>query len=432
MTSRSLVPRLPPSSTRRVPGVEGLRAAAACAVLVTHAWGAQGTIPGAAPVDVDGGIGIAFASLQLGVTLFFCLSGYLLYGPFAAWLVGDRPPPSVRAFARNRLLRIWPAYLVCAAGIVAFGLYRLGDGTVGYPPDLGRVARLFTMTTDVSPSIQGQGFPVAWTLPVELIFYASLPVLAALAARLRVLTRWQAALLPPVALLGLGLATRLALHHGPLSSSSWHWVVESSFLGQCDMFAWGMLTAVLAVGIRDHGVRLPLHWRKVAVPLAIVAVVLSAWRMRIDWQLTSSYANSVAAAAMGVLLAAVVLPHATARPQVVRALEWRPLVFVGIVSYSIYLWHSPVLDWMGEHGLVRPGVDGLAETIAVALAMTLVIASASYAFVEAPALRRKHVMSRRRTAGDLDRSPGTGRPDIPRPSRADDDAEPVTAARRGR
>ena len=288
------------------------------------------------------------------------------------------------------------------------------------------------MTTDLSPSIQGQGFPVAWTLPVELIFYASLPVLAALAVRLRVLARWQATLLPPVALLALGLGTRLALHRGPLSTSSWHWVVESSFLAQCDMFAWGMLTAVLAVGIGGHGVQLPIHWRRLAVPLAIMALVLSAWRMRIDWQLTSSYANSVAAAAMGVLLAAVVLPHATARPRVVRALEWRPLVFIGIVSYSVYLWHSPVLDWMGEHGLVRAGAGGLAATVAVALAMTLVIASVSYAFVEAPALRRKHVMSRWRTAAAPARSPDTDPRDTPRPSPVDAGVEPVTAARRGR
>jgi peptidoglycan/LPS O-acetylase OafA/YrhL len=314
---------------------------------------------------------------------------------------------------------------------MALGLYRLADGT-GYPPDAWRAVRLLTMTTDLSPGILGQGFPVAWTLPVELIFYASLPVLSAVAARMRLLTGWQAALLPPVVLLGLGLATRLALHHGPLATSSYYWVIETSFLTQCDMFAWGMLAAIAAPAIDRHGLRLPAHWRRVAVPAAVVVLVLCAARLGTENELTRSYANSVAAAAMGVLLAAVVLPHPVASPRVVRVLEWRPLVFVGIVSYSVYLWHSPVLDWMVGHGLVHGGVAGLAVTIAIALVVTLVIASASYAFVEAPALRHKHVMSRGRTAAgpapDRAPDPAGTRP----PSPGDAGAEPASAARPAR
>jgi peptidoglycan/LPS O-acetylase OafA/YrhL len=383
-----------PSSTRRIAGVEGLRALAATAVVVTHVWGAA-WVAGAQPVAIHGRIGTLFANLQLGVTLFFCLSGFLLYAPFVAWLLGDRPAPRLGAFARNRLLRIWPAFLVCCAvAMVGVGLYRLANGGLGRPPDLEHAVRLFTMTTDVTPSMQGQGFPVAWTLPVELIFYASLPLLSAVAVRLRWLTRWQAVLVPPAVLLAIGVATRTALHVGPLHSSDWYWVIEASFPGQCDMFAWGMLVAIVAAGIRDHGLVLPARWRLAAVPAAVLLLAYCMHRMKLDGPLTSSLWNSVAAAAIGVLLASIVLPHRTARPFVLRVLEWRPLVFVGLVSYSVYLWHSPVLDFTREHGWGHAGTAGLVFNVVMVLGITIAVAAASYILVEVPALRRKQTMRR--------------------------------------
>jgi peptidoglycan/LPS O-acetylase OafA/YrhL len=394
-----------PSSTRRIPGVEGLRALAASAVVITHVWGAA-WVAGRDPVALHGRIGTVFANLQLGVTLFFCLSGFLLYAPFVAWLLGDRPRPRLRAFARNRLLRIWPAYLVCCAvAMLALGLYRLADGGVGRPPDLDHAVRLFTMTTDVTPSMQGQGFPVAWTLPVELIFYASLPVLSALAVRLRWLSRRQAVLLPPAVLLVVGVATRAALHLAPLEGSSWFWVVEASFPAQCDMFAWGMLVAIVAAAIRHHGLRLPARWRLVAVPVAVLVLAYCMHRMKLDGPLTSSLWNSVAAAAIGVLLAAVVLPHRSARPYVLRVLEWRPLVFVGLVSYSVYLWHSPVLDWTREHGWGKAGTAGLVFNIVMVLGLTVAVAALSYVLVEVPALRRKRSMRQPVAAQEQRQSP---------------------------
>jgi peptidoglycan/LPS O-acetylase OafA/YrhL len=395
-----------PSSTRRIPGVEGLRALAATAVVVTHVWGAA-WVAGAQPVAIHGRIGTVFANLQLGVTLFFCLSGFLLYAPFVAWLLGDRPAPRLGAFARNRLLRIWPAFLVCcAAAMVGLGLYRLANGGVGRPPDLEHAVRLFTMTTDVTPSMQGQGFPVAWTLPVELIFYASLPVLSAVAVRLRWLTRWQAVLVPPVVLLALGLATRTALQNGPLHGSDWYWVIEASFPGQCDMFAWGMLVAIVAAGVRDHGLTLPARWRLVAVPAGVVVLAYCMHRMKLDGPLTSNRWNSVAAAAIGVLLAAIVLPHRSARPWVLRVLEWRPLVFVGLVSYSVYLWHSPVLDFTREHGWGHAGTAGLIGNVVMVLGLTIAVATLSYVLVEVPALRRKRSM-RQTVAAEEQRQPAT-------------------------
>src|SRR5690242_9257170 len=95
-----------PSWGRRLVGIEGLRGMAALSVLVHHV-----TIRLADP-DRIGGFARIGDWLTHGLTLFFVLSGFLLFRPFAASMVEGRPLPSIRKYARNRFLRIYPAYLV--------------------------------------------------------------------------------------------------------------------------------------------------------------------------------------------------------------------------------------------------------------------------------------------------------------------------------
>src|SRR4051794_29749582 len=91
----------------RIDGLDGLRAIAACSILIFHVWSTNAPTQTAAPF---GTLTLLLPPLREGVTLFFCLSGFLLYRPFAAALVrGTRPPPRAR-YALRRLLRIAPAY----------------------------------------------------------------------------------------------------------------------------------------------------------------------------------------------------------------------------------------------------------------------------------------------------------------------------------
>ena len=98
-----------PSSGRRLPGIEGLRALAACSVLVYHSWALSS--PSGRPVDL-GIFARSVPDLAFGVTLFFALSGFLLYRPFAAAVLRAEALPSVRGYLRNRALRILPAYWI--------------------------------------------------------------------------------------------------------------------------------------------------------------------------------------------------------------------------------------------------------------------------------------------------------------------------------
>src|SRR5215211_1360916 len=99
----------PPSFGARLTGIEGLRAIAAFSILVSHVW--LYTSPGGGQATL-GVLDLVLPDLSLGVTLFFALSGFLLYRPFAASVVRAQPMPRVSEYLRNRALRILPAYWV--------------------------------------------------------------------------------------------------------------------------------------------------------------------------------------------------------------------------------------------------------------------------------------------------------------------------------
>lgn len=388
-----------PSTGRRIPGIEGLRAIAATSIVIYHVWGSAA--PDWEPIGLDGRLGVVMSNLALGVTLFFCLSGFLLYGPFAASLLRADRLPDWRAYGRNRALRILPAFWVCAViAMLLLGLAVQRDGSFARP-SLRETAQLFTFTMDWFPSTIGTTFPVTWSLAVEAVFYVVLPLLAAAAATLAA-SRWlrsrprAAALLAPAALLALGLGTRFVLIVGTdgYDWSAWFGPLETGFLGQCDLFAYGMLVAVLRVEIADGRMTLPRHWRRVAGPAALAVLAVAFWKLPIDEQLTITPWNSAIAVAMSVLLAAVVLPPARPRPWTLRVLEFPPLVALGVISYSVFLWHQPVIDGLREHGLTADGARGFVLNLAVVFAVTVAVSALSYRFVEAPALARKRSMRR--------------------------------------
>ena len=93
-------------------GIEGLRAVAAGSIVIYHVWLYSSP---SGPVDAGYLSRFALPHLSVGVTLFFALSGYLLYRPIAASLLETGQVPDVRNYLRNRALRILPAYWVILA-----------------------------------------------------------------------------------------------------------------------------------------------------------------------------------------------------------------------------------------------------------------------------------------------------------------------------
>ena len=155
----------------RFPAADGARALAAFGVLLTHV----GLLSGfnfAHPA-----IGAYFARAEVGVSIFFVLSGFLLYRPFAVRRFAGHPPGETGKYARRRLLRIFPAYWV-ALTIVAFVLRA--------PPFVephSIVAHyLLLQIYDPNQVVFGP-IDQAWSLATEVSFYVFLPIWAWLLAR---------------------------------------------------------------------------------------------------------------------------------------------------------------------------------------------------------------------------------------------------------
>ena len=88
------------------PALDTMRAIGALGVVITHVgfW--------AGIYTSQGYVGVLVARADVGVALFFVLSGFLLYRPFARWSLGASERPSIRSFAIRRAARIFPAYWV--------------------------------------------------------------------------------------------------------------------------------------------------------------------------------------------------------------------------------------------------------------------------------------------------------------------------------
>jgi peptidoglycan/LPS O-acetylase OafA/YrhL len=354
--------------------------------------------------------------LAFGVILFFTLSGFLLYRPFAAAVLRGQPLPALGTYLRNRALRILPAYwviLLLSGVVLGSVLVPTGDGELenGALRDVDLLARSAVFLQYAHADTVLTGIGPAWSLAVEVTFYVALPGLAlvAYALGIRCTTRRGrrlAVLTPPVLLLLVGLSGKAAAAYAfpgiePFAGwrSDWHSVLERSLWTHADLFAFGMTVAVLRVDSEDRLLRLPRHWAKGAVFLALLAYGLTAHHTYIDEHLSYSPWNTVMALACAMALAIVVLPARRPRAsRLVRLLEWRPLVAAGVGSYSVFLWHEPLVRWLADHGLTLAGTAGFIVNTIVLAAVTGGLSVLTYRYVESPALRRRRRTFARRTA----------------------------------
>ncbi|MFA9273127.1 MAG: acyltransferase family protein [Baekduiaceae bacterium] len=312
--------------TPRFPHLDGVRAIAALSVLVSHTSGLTNFAPS------NSWFGPATARFNVGVTIFFVLSGFLLYRPFVAARLADRDGPAIGDYLRRRAVRIIPAYWLALTLLAIW-------------PGLGGVfTKDWWIYYGFAQNFQGttiiQGIPPAWTLHIEVTFYVVLPFIALAAARwLR--RRPTAEQRRPELLLiaGLGLAS--------LALRTWRFEVdpgevESHMLQQ--MFLWfalGMALAVLSAHLAARPQdRLPgwvrlvrdrpwVPWTGALVVLVVSTRIGLPTTLLVNYDAKRWFAEHVLYAAMAVL---VVLPAAIGTDGggwVRRLLAWRPLAWLG-------------------------------------------------------------------------------------------------------
>jgi peptidoglycan/LPS O-acetylase OafA/YrhL len=395
----------PPPGHPRFPLVDGLRAVAALSVLVTHTAFLSG-------FNGHGELGAITARLDVGVALFFVISGFLLYRPFVAARFERRPAPRVTRFARRRALRILPAYWLALTVLAIWpGLALVHSGTWWVYYGLLQDLRV--------PWIQG-GLKAAWSLGVEVQFYLLLPLYAIACAR------WLAGRAPAVqARAEVGALTFLAalsllvrtLSFADRSPDT----LSSTIAGTFTWFALGMGLAVASarwyaapVAARPAPLRLVAR-RPWTAWAASAALLLLTTRIGMPTTDITSYDDNdwfFGHLLYGAIAATFALPAMLGAPEPhglpARVLGWRPVAWLGLVSYGIFLWHQPlceqflkVQDWT-SHG------SFLVYTLVVAVVATA-CAAASYYLVERPLLRFKDPSPPRPT-GSSARARSSARP----------------------
>src|SRR4051812_4045689 len=161
-----------PPTPRRVyfPGLEGLRAVAACAVVfhhsIAHAWPEYEAVP-LHQVPIVARFGHV---MDGGVAIFFVLSGFLIYRPFVTAHLSGRPQMPVKRFFWRRFLRIVPAYWVALTFFWAIGQYDLGGP--------GTAWRYYAFAQIYDRNTVLGGIVPAWSLNTEISFYLLIPLYA--------------------------------------------------------------------------------------------------------------------------------------------------------------------------------------------------------------------------------------------------------------
>jgi peptidoglycan/LPS O-acetylase OafA/YrhL len=397
------------------PHFDSLRAIAALLILLLHATAQGGALREGAAVNP------VASRLIVGVTIFFLISGFLLYRPFVVEHSRGGPRPQTAPYFWRRLLRIVPAYWVAlTAAVLLLGLSEVRSA--------GGVARFygFAQIYDADTWLKGVG--PAWTLNVEIAFYLFLPLYAFGVARLlggRL--GWLRAEVVGIASLVVGsaaykLVILLTTPGNERAPTSIHWL--PSYL---DQFALGMGLAVLSVWLAERGA-LPRPLRVIGrFPAVAWAGAVLAFAATLLFGTAREVLTPAGDGRMlgvhwlfGLAAAGVLLPAVIGRPSqgwVRRLLANRVLLYLGTISYGIYLWHWILIKEARELGLdMGTGLPAYIGWTAFALVATTVAASASWFLVERPVLRLKRLVpDRGRIAAE------SGKPSAPSA------AEPVTA-----
>jgi peptidoglycan/LPS O-acetylase OafA/YrhL len=366
----------PSERTRRAAGLDGLRALAALSVLCFHVWLYGFKDPSA--VTRSSALDRVVFEMRLGLVFFFVLSGYLLYRAFArAALTGDGRV-DVRRYARRRVARIVPAYWVATVGAVALLWGARGMPGVRLPAasDLPLFA-VFGQNYSLDTIMRLN--PVTWTLCVEAVFYVLLPVLGVLAWRLGPRARGRQAVLVG-ALIPLGLGWNLLVH-----DQGWNIIASKALPAYLPYFAFGMLLALWAEWRRERGGAQLSGRGTAALVIAGFAIVFADayWHATAAPRSVNTWLVVLADIPAGLGFALVVGAAVVGRGPATRWMSVRPLAWVGLVSYGVYMWHVPLILFVRRLDLL-PGA--YVPRLLFMLVPVLLVAAASWYLVERPAI----------------------------------------------
>lgn len=321
-----------------------------------------------------------------GPIALFTLSGFLLHRPFGRWALGLGGRPDLWVYSVRRVLRIYPAYLVCL-----HVWYLVWENAT--PHSFMDWVKDVTMINTLQFWNLVDGLRQTWSMGTELTWYVILPFFA-------VAVHWVVSKVPE----RHKLSTHLWLLASslPISCAYVVWVDVASPFDSASMwfpkffvcFAGGAAISLLIDAERAGMTQLSrLHRLASGQVLVVVAAALIAINMSdlsgpksfvaiTPWQTAARDLTSWGLI-MVMLLLAIMAP---ATHWVVRCLSTRFMQATGRWSYGIYLWHLPVIVLVGDEGQRGEGVLGVLWIIVLVSVPSYLLGAASWAWVEAPAM----------------------------------------------
>lgn len=386
---------LPPASGGgEIRSLDGIRAVAALSIVIFHTllYLHVEYLPGSQA------IGNVWYYLSMSVQLFFVLSGFLLFRPYARALLSGAELPGWARFYQRRALRILPVYWAALAVMLLMQAQHAGR------PLWANALTHIALIHDSFPRFNRDLDGPFWTLAVEVQFYLLLPLIAAGMARVvgrsRSAARLVGALLGVIALaegvrwvdtLLMASVTPHALAQG--GGAAARFVVALATMGMqgknLEVFFVGALGATLYVLGSEHErlarrTQRRVAWGLLGVGLAISVVAAPAWELGAamftpgahwGWGIIS-YPLVV-----GLSFGALTLGIVWSGPLVRGVFEAAPLRLIGHISYSVYLWHLPILQ-----GALAPFAP---MPLWLRLVCILIVSYLSYQLLERPFLRRR-------------------------------------------
>ncbi|MEU7578926.1 acyltransferase [Streptomyces sp. NPDC041068] len=382
---RAPAAREQPQARGRAPELQGLRGLAALSTVVFHVWQQYCTYDAAGshpPIDHPY-VG-ALISLEV-IDLFFVMSAYLLTLSYARAAI-DGKEGAVRpgkVFLFRRAIRILPLYFLAVVVV-----WSTRNPTL--PGDWRDLVEHLTFTHVFDRERIFYTLGPTWSLSLEVAFYLVLVALGPLAVRacrgLRTRRARAALCASGCAVLFAAPLAWIAYAHYVLGVPHTNWPVYFGPQARFGGFAAGMGLAVLLTALGEDRGRLRARWATALSASALGG--LFALSLSSDPEnFAHTFYHPIAAVLWFALLYATLRIRREERRQtrLHGLLRARWVTAVGLISYSLYIWHEPVMLWLDASGLLPSSQAGFPVAVLVVLLVALAVGTASYWFVEYPA-----------------------------------------------
>lgn len=377
-----------PRTHARYEELEAYRGVAALLIVVFHAYQFSRQGAGLTRYVYEGTpLHVVFHNLEAAVAWFFVLSGFLVFLPFARSAIKQERQESARGFLIRRAIRILPTYYIAILFVWSWRY-------AGIPGQWTDLFEHLTFTHVFDRRYIFWTIGPAWSLAVEVLFYGFVAIFGPFLFRLC----QRQPDVPARLRLTAGIAALLGL--ASVAFKGWAWwiakIPEANTpvyfgpLAKLDTLATGMLLSVAVVATREPVVR---GASAVAVGLAGVAVMAVAFILRDRSEVVWLYFHTLNGLGFVLILAATVLgPRDSAWS---RMLARPALTWIGIVSYSVYLWHEPIMLELAKHGwLISTRPEAFPLNAVILCLLSLLAGTLSYVAIERPTMNLRYLFTR--------------------------------------